>query len=696
MSFLAPLFLLGALAVAAPIVFHLVRRTTRERVRFSSLMFLRPEPPRLTQRNRIEHWLLLALRCAVLGLLAAGFARPFLRQDLPAITAPGQARQMVLLLDTSASMRRDGVWNEALARAEAVLRRLGPADAAAVFTFDRTLTSQISREEWVATPVGDRLGLALARLREIQPGWQPTHLDQALTQAADLLNETAAASTDAKRQIVVISDFQAGSQLGSLQQFDWPKGVEVSVESVRASTAGNAFAQLLADVPGSSATRESAVRVRVSNEPDSTRDQFQIGWAGPDGAPRGAALDVYVPPGQSRVVSLPAPPPGATADRVLLRGDEQAFDNTVFALPPEPVRLEVVYAGSDVESDRRGPLFFLRRAFQDTPLVSVRVVSVDRASGPAPHLVVVTGPMDDSVLPLLRNALAQGRVVLFAPVSASAFATLGKLVAGAALGAVEERPAHYALLGELDFRHPLFAPFADPRFSDFTKIHFWQYRRLDLTALAEARVLARFDSGDPAIAELPVGPGRLLMFAAGWHPEDSQLALSSKFVPLLYAALELGGGRPPDSPPAWVGASIRLPVEGLPAGTPLTLQPPNGVRISLPAGTVSFDGASAPGLYELAAGAERRRFAVNLDPAESRTSPLPADEFERLGVPGGQPSVEPVREAQRQARLQNAELESRQKLWRWLLAAAVGILLLETWLAGWTARRQTLNPEAAT
>ena len=30
MNFLAPLFLLGALAVAAPVVFHLIRRTTRE------------------------------------------------------------------------------------------------------------------------------------------------------------------------------------------------------------------------------------------------------------------------------------------------------------------------------------------------------------------------------------------------------------------------------------------------------------------------------------------------------------------------------------------------------------------------------------------------------------------------------------------------------------------------------------------
>ena len=82
MNFLAPLFLLGALAVALPIALHLARRTARRRTVFSSLLFLRPTPPRLTRRNRLEHRLLLLLRCLVIGLLAFGFARPFFRQKV--------------------------------------------------------------------------------------------------------------------------------------------------------------------------------------------------------------------------------------------------------------------------------------------------------------------------------------------------------------------------------------------------------------------------------------------------------------------------------------------------------------------------------------------------------------------------------------------------------------------------------------
>src|SRR5213594_1154427 len=128
MSFLAPLFLLGALAAALPVVFHLIRRTTRERTPFSSLMFLLPSPPRLTRRSRLEHILLLLLRCAALGLLALGFARPFIKKAVEVEPSSAEPRRIVVLVDTSASMRRAGLWEGACARAESILRQTSPVD----------------------------------------------------------------------------------------------------------------------------------------------------------------------------------------------------------------------------------------------------------------------------------------------------------------------------------------------------------------------------------------------------------------------------------------------------------------------------------------------------------------------------------------------------------------------------------------
>ena len=33
-----------------------------------------------------------------------------------------------------------------------------------------------------------------------------------------------------------------------------------------------------------------------------------------------------------------------------------------------------------------------------------------------------------------------------------------------------------AMWSHIDFQHPLFLPFADPRFNDFTKIRVWKHR----------------------------------------------------------------------------------------------------------------------------------------------------------------------------------------------------------------------------
>ncbi len=115
MNFLTPWFLWGALAVAGPVLFHLIRRAARERMPFSSLMFLAPTPPRTVRRRKLEHLLLLLLRCLCLALLACGFARPFFAKDNTLPAAPAAGRQLVLLLDTSASMRREGLWEKARA-----------------------------------------------------------------------------------------------------------------------------------------------------------------------------------------------------------------------------------------------------------------------------------------------------------------------------------------------------------------------------------------------------------------------------------------------------------------------------------------------------------------------------------------------------------------------------------------------------
>ncbi|MBL9211293.1 MAG: BatA domain-containing protein [Opitutaceae bacterium] len=703
MSFLTPLFLLGGLAIVGPILYHLVRRTTREKQRFSSLMFLLPSPPRLSNRKRLEHWLLLLLRCAALALLALGFARPFLRQAPVDDPTAAQPKRIVVLVDISASMRRDGVWAAARERAEAVLRRAGPADQVALYPFDRQASALVSFEDWNRTAPAERVAFAVGRLATLTPSWAGTQLGSALVTAAEALGENEdGKAAPGPRQIVLVSDLQSGSRLDALQAYEWPKGVDLVLEPVKARTPGNAGVQLVAEGPDSTRAVDAPVRVRVSNSADATREKFKLGWTAlrngntdTTGELIGAPIDAYVPPGQSRVFSLPVPKGVAAPEVITLQGDPEAFDNTVHVIPHAQQRATVLWIGSDVAEDVRQPLFFLRRAFVETPRVAVRVLASAPAATLSPAdlsgstLIFLTDAVPADKAAALRAEVEAGRTLVFLPKSAAAAATLGALTGREGLALVETKPANYAMLGEIDFQHPLFAPFADPRFSDFTKIHFWQYRKLDAAALSGARVVAKFDSGDPALLEMPLGKGKLYVLNSGWHPDDSQLAVSSKFVPLLWSLLEQSGGVASFVTQYAIGERLTLP-----AGVNATgLLAPDGTTTPLAGGATDVPVPARPGIYTLTGGAKPQRFAVNLEPTESRTAPLSTDDLEQLGVPVARPKAEVVATVENKTMLQGIESENRQKLWRWFIAATLAVLLVETALAGWTARRATLRTE---
>jgi hypothetical protein len=660
MSFLAPLFLLGGLAIVGPVVFHLVRRSVRERTVFSSVMFFSPSRPRLTRRSRLEYLLLLFLRALAIALLALGFARPFLHRPVPAAAAPADARRVVVLLDTSASMRRTGLWDAAKSRAASILRSLKPGDEAAVVSFSRSAAPLVTFEEWAATPPAARASLALSRLDALAPGWLDDHLGDAVIRAAELL--AASGGTGAPpgpRDIYLISDLTAGSHLESLQGYDWPKGLALHAEQLPALAPTNAGLQWVAESADTDRLSAPTVRVRVRNSPVSKREQFQVGWADAQGRYLSPPLDVYVPPGQSRVFAVPLLAKRDEMRRITLQGDDEAFDNMVYVVPTEQRHWTVSYYGADAPDDPRGSLFFLERAFPPSPPLSVNFVAGET---PEAKLAVLRDGISPEKADGLRHRLEAGLAILAAPSSRQFSSTLRILLADPTATLTDIQPADYALFGQIDFTQPIFAPFADPHYSDFTKIHIWRYRKLAADAAGRAapppRVLASFDSGDPALIDYGIGRGHLLLLLTGWNPGDSELALSSKFVPLLSSILDFAAGSAEAPAQYFVG---------------------------------DLKDADRPGLYPPDPAHPERLVAVNLSPSVSRTEPLPADELERFGAPSARPEATPAQTAQAKVVLAAAEAESRQKLWRWILGAAVVVLLIESGLAGWTARREALT-----
>jgi Aerotolerance regulator N-terminal len=105
MTWLAPWAFLGLLAVAVPVVIHLITRRRTRVQRFPTLRFIAPARVLPVRALRPSDPLLLVLRCAVIAVAAAALAQPRFRTDARNRAAAGVLARVVVV-DTSASMRR--------------------------------------------------------------------------------------------------------------------------------------------------------------------------------------------------------------------------------------------------------------------------------------------------------------------------------------------------------------------------------------------------------------------------------------------------------------------------------------------------------------------------------------------------------------------------------------------------------------
>jgi hypothetical protein len=644
-------------------------------------MFLDPSPPRITKRSRLEHILLLLLRCAVICLLAFAFARPFLQKPMAAAAIPDENARVAILIDGSGSMRREDLWDQGKERALEAVRDLGMSDGFAVYTFDQQLRTVLNFADAAQLSPGDRVAAVQTRLGGLAPTWSGSHVGNALIQATEHLLEQS--NRDAKEQgnttlrLILISDLQSGAKLDGLQGFEWPNKLEVRLEQIQAKEVSNAGIQVLEETKNIfAASTNTPVRARVQNSAGSNIEQFEVQWRRNGVEPVGERMAVYVPAGQSRIVTVPTKPEGASA--LALMGDAVEFDNAGFAAQPKANEVLVGYFGTEAANDPQEMRYYLHRAFDQTNLTTRVLAFTNSIPTNAHHLsllVIGTHPTTEAT-ELANDLLRAGRTVLLPMRDPASANVISSLAGGVLVPAPEAQVKNYGMFGRISFQHPLFAPFSDARYSDFTKIHFWKFRALDLANVTNANVIAAFDSGEPLLTEIPVGAGRLLVLGSSWRPSDSQLALSTKFVPLLFGILEQSASLRQFSHQYLVGDAVALPVNAK------EVKLPNGESKSV--SDKHFAETTVPGLYT----AGDFQFAVNVDPAESRIAPLTTENLSSLGVPLGATPDEATQRATeaRQRNLLATDAEARQKMWRNFLLAALGLILIESWLAGRLSR----------
>jgi|GEM_PF-1082316 len=145
-DFVTPWLLLGLLAAGIPFLLHLLSSVRAQEVYFPTLRFLRSSMEKTARRRRIQHWLLLVLRAALLCFLALAVAEPISRATGGWLA--GRRYAAAVILDNSFSMAAKGAGGAsrlAQAKIEAA-SLLGGTDSPALAAVLTTNGGAVSKE----------------------------------------------------------------------------------------------------------------------------------------------------------------------------------------------------------------------------------------------------------------------------------------------------------------------------------------------------------------------------------------------------------------------------------------------------------------------------------------------------------------------------------------------------------------------
>lgn len=603
-SFLSPLFLIGAVAAAVPILLHLFHRRTEVVIDFPAVSLLTRAPVEQHRRRRLREILLLVLRIAALVLLALSFARPY----GAGAVAPASAPMTVVVADTSMSLSAPGQIERVREAAQNAIRSAPASHAVALMAFADAAT--------VVVPATTDRGLALAAVSQLTAGPGGTRYRTALARAAELVGAR-------EGRVVVITDLQqAGWEVtddGGL-----PDGVGVDVVTVPPPASNLAVT--------SAERRDRTVVATVQNYGlESARVPVALMVDGK----QIAAVTVDVAPLSATEAQLNGAIPATGAAQVVV-DDAAGYqgDNIRHLVlePRPPIEISVVVADP---TGATGGLYVERalavagggREFK-VDAVDGRVFSSWTAAAVSRQGAIVlagTRTLDRTGRELVKNYLAAGGHVWLTLGPDTDLATLADVM-GVNLGVTAEpiTATGGAIMVASDGRHPIFRPFLNPS-GALGDVQVDQHRRLN--DQAGRTVLARFSGGDAALTEQVVGQGRLLIFTSDLDNHWSRFPLSPAFVPFaVETARYLTTGR--QQRQAWVLPDV-----------------PRGVAAAPGVATVS-EGTATPYLV-----------AVNVNVRESSPATTSVEEFtagiERTSRAGLPAPVNPAR-----------EIEDRQRWWQ--------------------------------
>jgi hypothetical protein len=657
-------------AIALPIVFHLFFRLRRQVREFPSLMFFLRIDPRLSAKRKIHEWLILFLRCLFLALLILALCRPLL-----GLRGSSDKVARLVLIDNSGSMAAStpaGLSKLALAERAAarLIASSRPGDSVAV---------QLMVPDPTATlPHGFDASAAVLRdaIGQLTPSDGAASAPRAIRAAL----ATLATAKPTRRELHILTD---------LQEKNWSRGdlgalatdCRIIVHRIESApvTAG-AVSLEATEIPRRAIPAGRIMPVRVilqSHGPVAAHVRLNSA----DDSGRNISRDVEVGPNASTPVTLTFSfvNSGFHWAQIWLEGDAAPTANRAgLGFWNTDVR-NVLFVGA---RDDFGAMPYAISPGGNSDLSGIQAVfmSADQmAAGLAlkPLAVVLTwenGPQDASISQALQDYVRHGGTLFLVP-SPNA----GVSVSRPPPPWLDANPG--ALVAAKDSEPMILLQEGDPLWQDLRDadgrpklglLRAFQYRPVQTgrdwqTLIASAR-------GAALLARRNFENGRIFAGGLAFTPVWSSLPLRGGFVVLMQNAVF--GDR-----------SEHIPVQSIRAGEDVAFDfPDESASVKSLAGSAldwhgrarDFEGLPRAGVYEITQRDHVDWVATSGDVDEADPHFLPPGQVPLLrNLPH---EVVPLLHEEDVTKT-GLSPEAGTSLYRWLLLAALLVLLAETWLA---------------
>ncbi|MEZ6132819.1 MAG: VWA domain-containing protein [Planctomycetaceae bacterium] len=579
MTFLNATLLFGSLAAAVPVILHLLNRSRFRRIEWGAMHLLEAVIKVNHKRFQFEQWLLLLVRCAIPVLLAMCLARPVLTgNSLLAGTSPVS---LVILLDNSYSMDATAAgvsrFEQAVAAAVAIVRNTTPGSEVSVI-----------QTGGIPTPVFDQPifdGEAMIRrLKTLKGGYGASDMHQSLNAAF----ATLAGMTHARRELVVISDFQPSDwerrdiMAATIQQQFAAMNVKpvLSLLKVGENVTGNVSVESLNFAHRPLGVGEPLfVRANLKNHGPVAVDNVRVTLT-VDGQEAGVSQVSLAANGQTQTLFTVA---FETAGSHVMQvdaatSDSLETDNVSAAAVMILDQINVLLVDGDPSSQPlKGETDFLSVALTPysfgrmklSDLVKTTTVTADKLTAEvladARVVVMANVPkLKDDRLSILQEFVSDGGSLLVCPGNRidtrwynDKLVTESRLLPaafGTPKGIINDQGQSAHIVAQ-HFDHPALEFFNEPANGDLSTAEIRQWfelktdsdlrsgfleeksQRYRTTQLSDVEplpaVLARLDNGDPLLVEQTFGEGVVIQMATSCDADWSDLPMRPFFVPLM-------------------------------------------------------------------------------------------------------------------------------------------------------------------